>query len=148
MLNLTRKWQSRSPKLNEGSLKTNKMDRCRLRCLDNKALNRSGLFGCGRPFRRMVAGSHYIRLQFSLIYIPRSARLTRALSCVTIACRHSREMQRHAADRATNCDHCNGHARSARCFANLGGTCREDEINQTGVRQHNSHWHAVDMHDP
>ena len=57
-------------------------------------------------------------------------------------------MQRHAADRATKCDHCNGHARSARCFANLGGKYREDEINQTGVRQDNTHWHAVDVPDP
>ena len=34
------------------------------------------------------------------------------------------------------------------CFANLGGKYREDEINQTGVRQDNAHWHAVDMRDP
>ena len=49
-----------------------------------------------------------------------SARLTRALSCGTIARQHVREMQRHATDRVAKCSHCNEHARSAGRVRGLG----------------------------
>ncbi|QEG22000.1 hypothetical protein MFFC18_18610 [Mariniblastus fucicola] len=77
---------------------------------DNKALNRSGevfVVGLSPDGRRLPLYPAPV----SLIYIFRSARLTRTLSCEAIARRHARGVQRIAVSSTKACGHRNGHAR-------------------------------------
>ncbi len=89
---------------------------CRQKCVvqrsrpDNNALNRSGdgvVVGLSPDGRRLPLYPAPV----SLIYIFRSARLTRTLSCGAIARRHAGGMQRIAVSSTKACGHCNGHAR-------------------------------------